>query len=171
MNWEAIGAVGEILGAVGVVVTLAYLARQIHVSNRAARRAAEQELMDLTFALMSQIGANADVAQLWSKGLLDFDNLSSSEQVRFHTLAYQMMALFERFFYLNRTGEVDRYIAEPNAHTRRAMVAAPGLQAWFSKRKSQFGDEFCRVLVKEMAEGGEFRLYREGEGDVKLGEV
>ena len=39
MNWEAIGAVGEILGAAGVIVTLVYLARQIHVSNRAAVRA------------------------------------------------------------------------------------------------------------------------------------
>ena len=29
MNWEAIGAIGEILGALGVVITLAYLATQI----------------------------------------------------------------------------------------------------------------------------------------------
>lgn len=171
MNWDAIGAVGEILGAAGVIVTLAYLARQIHVSNRAARRAAEQELMDLTFALMSQIGADAEVARIWTKGLLGFEDLTSTEQVRFHTVAYQMMALFERFFYLNRTGEIDPYIAEPNANTRRAMVAAPGLQAWFSKRKSQFGNEFCRVIEKEMAEGGDFQLYREGDGEVKLGEV
>ncbi len=29
MNWEAIGAVGEVLGAIGVIVTLGYLAVQI----------------------------------------------------------------------------------------------------------------------------------------------
>ena len=29
MNWEAIGAVGEVLGAVGVILTLGYLAVQI----------------------------------------------------------------------------------------------------------------------------------------------
>ena len=29
MNWDAIGAVGEIIGAIAVVVTLFYLARQI----------------------------------------------------------------------------------------------------------------------------------------------
>jgi len=30
MNWEAIGAIGEDVGAIGVIATLAYLAIQIH---------------------------------------------------------------------------------------------------------------------------------------------
>ena len=36
INWEALGAIGEIAGAIVVVATLAYLARQIHQSNRIA---------------------------------------------------------------------------------------------------------------------------------------
>ena len=35
MNWEAIGALGEVLGAVSVLVTLLYLSRQISASNKA----------------------------------------------------------------------------------------------------------------------------------------
>jgi hypothetical protein len=35
MNWQAIGAVGEILGALAVVLTLAYLAVQIRESRKA----------------------------------------------------------------------------------------------------------------------------------------
>ncbi len=34
MNWEAIGAIGEMLGAAGVVLTLGYLAFQIRQNNR-----------------------------------------------------------------------------------------------------------------------------------------
>ena len=34
-NWEAIGAIGEILGAIAVVATLAYLAVQIRESRTA----------------------------------------------------------------------------------------------------------------------------------------
>ena len=36
MNWEAIGAVGEILGAIAVVLTLAYLAMQVRYAKKAA---------------------------------------------------------------------------------------------------------------------------------------
>ena len=35
MNWEAIGAIGEISGALAVVLTLLYLARQISESRKA----------------------------------------------------------------------------------------------------------------------------------------
>ena len=37
MNWEAIGAVGEILGAIAVLVTLIYLATQIKQHTLATR--------------------------------------------------------------------------------------------------------------------------------------
>jgi len=36
MNWDAVGAVGEILGALAVVLTLGYLARQVHFAREAA---------------------------------------------------------------------------------------------------------------------------------------
>ena len=35
MNWEAIGAIGEIVGALAVVLTLAYLALQVKTAKRA----------------------------------------------------------------------------------------------------------------------------------------
>jgi len=37
MNWDAIGAIGEVIGAMAVVLSLIYLATQVHVSNRLAR--------------------------------------------------------------------------------------------------------------------------------------
>mgnify|MGYP001156767080 CR=1 FL=1 len=35
MDWDAIGALGEVLGAVSVLITLLYLSRQISASNKA----------------------------------------------------------------------------------------------------------------------------------------
>ena len=43
MNWDAIGAIGEILGAIAVLLTLFYLARQIQQSNKIALIAASNE--------------------------------------------------------------------------------------------------------------------------------
>lgn len=37
MNWEALGAIGEIVGAVGVIATLGYLAVQIRQNTRSSR--------------------------------------------------------------------------------------------------------------------------------------
>ena len=52
MNWDAIGAIGQILGAMAVLVTLGYLAVQIRVArstatdaNRLTRAAGVHEAM------------------------------------------------------------------------------------------------------------------------------
>ena len=47
MNWEAIGAVGEVGGAIAVVATLVYLAAQI-------RHSAESNLASTQFGIQSE---------------------------------------------------------------------------------------------------------------------
>ena len=46
MNWEAIGAIGEVLGAVSVLITLLYLSRQISASNKALDSAGATAMME-----------------------------------------------------------------------------------------------------------------------------
>jgi hypothetical protein len=40
MNWDAVGAIGQILGSVAVFVTLGYLATQVRQAKRQMQRAA-----------------------------------------------------------------------------------------------------------------------------------
>ena len=47
LNWEAVGAVGEILGAATVVATLFYLARQVGHATAVARGAARQAISQM----------------------------------------------------------------------------------------------------------------------------
>ena len=47
MNWEAIGAVGEIIGAIAVVASLVYVGIQVHQSNILSRSQTRQSIMQL----------------------------------------------------------------------------------------------------------------------------
>ena len=40
MNWDAIGAIGEVIGALAVFITLGYLAIQIRQNTKAVRASA-----------------------------------------------------------------------------------------------------------------------------------
>lgn len=78
MNWDAIGAVGETIGAIAVVATLIYLSTQIRQNNKLLSSDSRQTLVsnDLT-SLISNV-ENSDVfAKLVSKELL-----SAEEQLR-----------------------------------------------------------------------------------------
>jgi hypothetical protein len=46
VNWEAVGAAGEVLGSIAVFVTLIYLATQVRQSNNLARFNATTELVN-----------------------------------------------------------------------------------------------------------------------------
>ncbi len=58
MNWEAIGAIGEVGGAIAVVVTLAYLARQIRDSAQATSIAAYHQAQEQTWSVGAAVEAS-----------------------------------------------------------------------------------------------------------------
>ena len=55
MNWDALGAIAELLGAAGVIASLLYLAVQVRQNTRQTRLAAQQATVrELGVALRAQ---------------------------------------------------------------------------------------------------------------------
>ena len=69
MNWEAIGAVGEMLGASGVVITLAYLAVQLKQNTRTVRSNSATAHTQAGQAHLTALTQNAEVNKLFWSGL------------------------------------------------------------------------------------------------------
>lgn len=82
MNWDAIGAIGEIIGALAVVISLAYLASQIRIQNRESRAASVHQVIE---GYRSSIAAlhDPEMADIWISGMEDFDSLAPSQRLRF----------------------------------------------------------------------------------------
>ena len=83
MNWDALGAVGELVGAIAVVVTLAYLAFQIRQNNNLASGAAQRELMSGFQENLDRVRSDPI---LFARGLRDFENLSNAEKMEFQLM-------------------------------------------------------------------------------------
>jgi hypothetical protein len=83
MNWEAIGAVGEIAGALAVIMSLLYLASQIRENNKSTRYGAVQNLLDNTTQLLGRLSSDKEIMGLWIKGM-------------------ELTYLWERVFYLKK---------------------------------------------------------------------
>ena len=84
MNWDAIAAVGEILSALGVLASLVYLASQIRDNTRSLQAASLQSVLDAPrdrfFLPHAQ---NAEISDLFARGLNALDDLDESEKRRF----------------------------------------------------------------------------------------
>jgi hypothetical protein len=75
VNWEVVGAIGEIIAAVAVIASLIYLGRQF-------RLASTQAVQDTYQQTVNGFSASKENAELVYKGSFELDSLSPEE--RFH---------------------------------------------------------------------------------------
>src|SRR5947207_14781065 len=97
MNWDAISAISQLIGSLAVVLSVLYLAVQVHHSTRVAKLAmqdaAATALRDVTKPLM----ASAELERIWRVGLKDISALSVDERARFSHASYPFLKGFETF--------------------------------------------------------------------------
>ena len=94
MNWEAFGAIGEIVGAAGVIVSLIYLASQIKNQYTESQVTAVNNLTYQWNAFMGDMAGDSELARIWVKGLNDFHALDSTEHVQFSTHLNRIFRIF-----------------------------------------------------------------------------
>ena len=64
MNWEAAGAIGEIVGAIAVVATILYLAKQVTQTNRVTTASGARELQQQYAHVYTLICTDTAINQL-----------------------------------------------------------------------------------------------------------
>src|SRR5262245_13744765 len=89
VNWEAISAIGQIVGALAVVISLIYLAREIRTNARSARVAS---LHDVN-RWLGELVTHPHVRELYYRGIHDFESLKGADIVGFANLMNQVFYL------------------------------------------------------------------------------
>ncbi len=86
MSWEIIAATGEWAGAIAVVATLFYLARQVRQQNRIARTQVWVSVQSDFNQFNQNFVDNPDKSRIYQTGLADPDGLSDADAVVFTQL-------------------------------------------------------------------------------------
>jgi len=138
MNWEAIGAIGEVIGAGAVVLSLLYLATQVRHGARSSEDAAFRDTFSATnahFASMAE-GENAEVI---IKGLQDFSSLNSKEKYVFDNLMGALIVYVESTYSANQADFMsDETMENWSFYLRTRLLSYPGWRAWWELSKGIF---------------------------------
>jgi len=171
VNWEAIGAVGEIIGALAVVASLAYLAVQIRQNTR---QVTEQNLSNrmnsLTAvgngftAFRTRITSSEALSALWAKGSSDLTALNAEERQRFDLLCVDFFWAWGLPWLYVQQGVFDKEFWDFTS-ANLPLYAHPGIRAWWSssEHRSEYPKEFVRLVDRLLA------LDRES-ADARLGD-
>ena len=148
-NWDAVSAISQSVGSFAVVLSVLYLAVQVHQSTRIARLATQDAaataLRDVTKPLME----NAELERIWRVGLEDLGALSIEERARFFHAAYQFLKAFEtihsHYFY----GLMVKQVWEGWLGLLRHYGVAPGMAQYLELRPEVFAERF-RIFLKSL---------------------
>ena len=153
MNWVALGAIGEILGAAGVIVSLLYLAGQVRNNSRQLRHAAAQAVLDKLNGLIGQLAFTAGAGDVWTRGLSGLDALETDEElVRFSSMLLQAFWAYEEVLHYHKAGVIEEWAWIHAKAPVEHFMRTPGFQQWWQLRRDWFGEEFQAFVNDRMPE-------------------
>ena len=153
MNWDAIGAIGETVSAVAVVVSILYLAVQIRSNTRATKASASFDAThswatsneqvpqfsdELLEAFRKTYDPNCD-----PKGFTDIENIRIGAHNR---------ALFQKLegqYYLFKFGYLALGVWEKRSAWANGLIQLPYYSEWWENelKESIFSDEFADAVL------------------------
>ncbi len=159
MNWDAIGAIAELLGAIGVIASLVYLATQIRHSRdqmsqntRALRGGSYQHFADSWNQVMNRGMDNPERERAVRLGMLDYTNLSEEDAFRFNFWMNGVGQAFDNAHYQYRVGMLDEERWQKHYGDLRSLfIRVPGVSEWWraSTMRPTMSPEFV-ALVEEI---------------------
>ena len=98
MDWNAVGAIGEIVGAIAVFATLLYLSIQVREGNKQAELEGFRHTLDGFNEWMDQIISSKHTASLLRRGREGLASLDEDERVQFEHLHIRFLNTLEGWY-------------------------------------------------------------------------
>jgi len=151
MNWEAVGAIGEIVGAFGVIVTLGYLAIQIRQNTKASRAATVQNMTDKWVQINLFLSEHSPKVDRLADP--ELDPIQRQRAVAFYR------ALFHQWsnnHYQYRQSVLDEELFKPTEQEIESMagskVIGPSLRLAWDSTRHIYNDDFGSLMDKILEE-------------------
>lgn len=145
MSWEAAGAIGEIIGAAAVVVSLIYLATQIRTQNREARAASVHQVLHEYSEAISRLH-EPEMAEIWVRAHEDFASLSPSQRLRFVIYLTVGVRSFEDAYFQWREDRLADDIWRSLLVPLCDLKSTEAFARFWELRRHQFRPEFADYL-------------------------
>jgi hypothetical protein len=143
MNWEALGAIGEIVGAVAVVVTLGYLAVQIRQNTRVVTSATHHSTASMGIELDTMLVQSPDVAKVMLTGLRQFGELKGEERFRFDSMMRASFSYYEDMFFQHQQATITPEFWSSREAGFLVLLRWPGVVSWWSQNRQLWSNSFA----------------------------
>ena len=154
MNWSIaeFGALGEVIGALAVLITLIYIARQLRQANLASESAAIQSF----FSATESINRDARILPqgVLARGLSSWASLSPDDQIVFSHYLLEVASKIHMGYRLHQRGVLDDATYESWESAFLAMIREPGGAECWKTCRLFWPDDFNKRTDNMLAKPG-----------------
>ena len=150
MNLDDLANMGQVIGAIAVVVSLIYVALQIRQNTNAVRSATVQTVHEHFAKWYHLVAADDELAKIIANGLRDYESLSEHQRVRFVAAFMAFLSYSQNAFLKWRQGLLASPLWLGWELVIMNLVCAPGGKAFWKDRAYMFGDEFRRYIDHDL---------------------
>ena len=151
MNWDAVGAIAESVGALGVIVSLIYLALQVRqntTQDRINRFHETSSTLQDGFAVLYHPGN----PQIWYKGHFRPDELDEEDAHTFRLFMERSLYNVQNFVYQHEHGLIDQEVFESTmSQMRELLIETPGGSSFWKNRRHMYTKSMCAATFRYCA--------------------
>jgi hypothetical protein len=142
MNWEAISAISELVGAVAIVATLVYLAVQIRQNTASVKADAYQGWVSANINL-AVAATNTEFSKAIRAGISDSAQLNEESEIGFGLWNHSAFQLLQAIDTLYQMGVIDEPLWKSEISRAAVHLSNPGVRQWWDAGgKTQLTPEF-----------------------------
>jgi len=160
MNWNALAAIAELLAAMGVLVSLLYLAHQIKQNTLVGRSMARQGISSLAVAGGAFFAENKEVTELLFRAL-NGDPPDGPEGLRLQAACYMIMRQYENIHYQSDLGMLSQSEWTGFRENLKLFYRTDLFRNYWPQEAHLFSPSYraeVEAIITETAPGGEDHL-------------
>ncbi|MGR8949150.1 MAG: hypothetical protein ACU84Q_13965 [Gammaproteobacteria bacterium] len=142
MNLDQIANLAETFGAVGVIVSVIYLAIQIRKQTEEARLSATRQLAAQFQDCLKSVGVDENLSEAWLKGVKDYESLPDVERFRVAVMFHDLFRSAEQQYFHTKTGNIEGLYLDSMDNYFTELLSFPGVRSWWELSKHSFEDNF-----------------------------
>jgi hypothetical protein len=150
MNLNDLANLGQIIGALAVVVSLIYVALQIRQNTNAVRAATAQSVHEHFASWYHLLASDESLSQVVIDGLKDYGSLSEKDKARFVATFMAYLSYSQNAFLKWRQGMLAPSLWLGWEQIIMNFAGAPGGRAFWKERGYLFGEEFRRHVEDDL---------------------
>ena len=148
MNWEAIGAVGELVGAAAVFISIIYLAIQVRHNSTDVRSGGYQSAAQSAIQIIENFVESPERRRIFHAALESYEELDSEEKLVAHLMFMQLIAYYEACYYQYLEGVVHKEVWDGRKRMMAIYFGLPGFSCWWGDWHEVWGEGFQNYVAE-----------------------